>query len=143
MLESVSLTHLLGTLVSAIALGGMLFFSAMVEPLLVRCLPPEVAGGVMRRVVPVHYGVLAALTTSAVLLLWNRSEGPVLVVMAVLFFFVRYVILPRMYQARDASAEGDESEGELYARLHLLVTVINVAQTGAMLAVCLRLISGS
>jgi hypothetical protein len=142
-MDAVSIAHVLGTLVAAIALGGMLFFTAIFEPLVFRCLSPEVAGSFMRRVVPVHHGVLAALTAVAILLLWTRSEAPVLIAVGVLFLFVRYAILPRMYRARDASGNGDESEGEIFARLQLLVTIINLAQIGALLVIVVRLISGA
>lgn len=131
----------LATLLCAIALGGMVFFAAFFAPLIFRKLAPEVAGTFIREVFPVYYLSLIALTVLATLLLWNQPEAPVLAATALLFLFARFVLMPRINQARDASAAGDQAEGEAFVRLHHLSVIINVAQMAALVVVFVRLIT--
>jgi Domain of unknown function (DUF4149) len=139
-MDTLSVAHAVGTLLCAVALGGMLFFAAVFAPLVFRALQPATAGDLLRHVFPVYYRVLTALTILAALLLWDRWETPVLVTIALLFVFARYGLMPRISRARDARLDGDEVEARTFVRLHRLSVVINLSQMAALLAVCLRLL---
>jgi Domain of unknown function (DUF4149) len=139
-MDTLSIVHAIGTLLCAVALGGMLFFAAVFAPLVFHALQPATAGDLLQQVFPVYYRVLTALTIMAALLLWDRWETPVLAMIALLFVFARYGLMPRINRARDARLEGDESEGRTFVRLHRLSVIINLAQMAALLAVCLRLL---
>jgi hypothetical protein len=139
-MDTFSIAHAVGTLLCAVALGGMLFFAAVFAPLVFRALQPATAGDLLRHVFPVYYRVLTALTILAALLLWDRWETPVLVTIALLFVFARYGLMPRISRARDARLDGDEVEARTFVRLHRLSVVINLSQMAALLAVCLRLL---
>jgi Domain of unknown function (DUF4149) len=139
-MDALSIAHAVGTLLSSVALGGMLFFAAVFAPAVFRTLQPATAADFLRQVFPVYYRVLTALTILAALLLWDRWEALVLAMIALLFVFARYGLMPRISQARDARLDGDESEGRTFVRLHRLSVVINLSQMAALLAVCLRLL---
>ena len=139
-MDTVSFAHAIGTLLSAVALGGMLFFATVFAPQVFRSLQPATAGDLLRQVFPVYYRVLTALTVLAALLLWDRRTTPVLALIALLFVFARYGLMPRIGRARDARLDGDESEARTFVRLHRLSVVINLAQMAALLAVCLHLL---
>ena len=129
-----------GALLSAVALGGMIFFSAVVAPLAFRELPEETASGFVGRLQSVQCTVLLVLTGLAVALLWGSTEALVLAVVAALFVFSRFALLPRMTRAQDAVAAGDVREDDVVARLQRLATVIELAQMAALLAVAVRLV---
>jgi hypothetical protein len=139
-MDTLSIAHAIGTLLCAVALGGVLFFAAVFAPLVFRTLQPATAGDLLRQVFPVYYRVLTALTILAALLLWDRWQTPVLAMIALLFVFARYGLMPRIGRARDARLDGDEVEARTFVRLHRLSVVINLSQMAALLAVCLRLL---
>lgn len=139
-MESASILAAVGALLSAVALGGMIFVSAVVTPLVFRELPEETAAGFVRRLHGPHYTVLIALTGLAMALLWGGAEALVLAVVVALFVFSRFALLPRMNRAQDAALAGDLGEDEVYARLSRLATIIDLAQMAALLAVSVRLL---
>jgi uncharacterized protein DUF4149 len=141
-MDAPSIPLVAGTLFSAVALGGMIFFAAVFAPLVFRKLPAKTAGGFVRDVIPVYYASAAGLTGLAALCLWSRPEALVLAAVALLFVFARYVLMPRINRARDASLDGDPDEGEVFARLHRVSVMVNLAQMAALLAAVLRLLVG-
>jgi hypothetical protein len=139
-MDALSIAHAVGTLLSAVALGGMLFFAAVFAPAVFRTLQPGTAADFLRQIFPAYYGALTAVTALAALLLWDRWQTPVLAMTALLFVFARYGLMPRISRARDARLDGDEAEARTFVRLHRLSVVINLSQIAALLAVCLHLL---
>jgi Domain of unknown function (DUF4149) len=137
-METLSIMHAVGLLLCSVALGGMLFFVAIFAPLVFRKLPADTAGSFIRQLFPIYYATLIVLSGCAAVLLWGRAEAPVLAAVALLFVFSRFALMPRMIRARDASLEGDFSEGETFGRLHRLSAIINIAQIVAFLTVFVR-----
>jgi len=133
--------QIVGTLLAALGLGGMLFFAAVFAPLVFRKLPADDAGPFIREVFPVYYTVLTVMTVLAALALWNRAEAPVLAAVAALFVFAQHVLMPRINRASSLRQLGDIAEAANFTRLHRLSVIINVAQMAALLAVVLRLLA--
>lgn len=139
-MSTLSFMQVTGTLLAALALGGMMFFTLVFAPLAFRRLSPAVAGEFIRGVFPVYYATMFGMVAIAALCLWSRPEALVLGAIAVLFLFTRVALLPRMNQAREASSEGDSEEREVFARLHGISAIINLAQIAALLAAVIRLL---
>lgn len=136
-----TLAPTLGTLICAIALGGMLFSLAVFIPFAMRKLGREAGVRFVREAAGRHDTVLAILTTLAAVLLWSRPEAPVLATVALLFVFSRFALLPRLDRARVPNLLVDVQDSELSLRLNRLSVIINVTQIAALLLVLIRLIS--
>lgn len=134
--------HLLGLLLCGMALGAMVFFAAVVAPLVFRHFPADIAGDFIRALFPRYYGVLMIVTGIAALALWGRHEAGVLTAVCLLFGFARWGLMPRINEARDLELLGDAQEGKIFRRLHRLSVIANAAQMLALLAVFVRLAGG-
>ncbi len=132
--------HVLASLLTALALGGMVFFAAMFTPLIFKRLPPETAAGFIRQVFPVYYRAMAILTIAAGLPIWYRPEAWVMAAVGIGFMGARGMLMPRINTARDGRAAGDDAAARRFALLHRVSVVINLAQMVAVLAVFLRLV---
>jgi hypothetical protein len=126
-------------LLCGMALGAMVFFAAVIAPIVFRSLPADIAGGFIRGLFPVYYSVLLGVTAIAALGLWGRQEALVLAVVAGLFAFARWGLMPRINRARDLERCGDAQESRIFSRLHRLSVIVNTVQMVALLAVFLRL----
>lgn len=126
---------------TGLALGGMGFFAVVFAPALFRTLSTEAAGALVRSIFPIYYLCLASITGAAAVAVWNRPEAPVLGVVAALFIFSRFVLMPRINRARKDGLAGDAHEAEQFSGLHRLSVIINVAQMGALGIVLLRLMA--
>ncbi len=115
---------------TALLLGGMVMFAAVVAPTVFRVLEPASAGRFLRRLFPVYYVYCAALAGAAafafVPLAWEAAI--VMGVVAVGFVFARQALMPRINAYRDAELAGDASAKVPFARLHGLSVAINLGQ---------------
>jgi hypothetical protein len=131
--------HSLGLVLTALLLGGMVFYAAFMTPLVFIYLERPVAATFLRKVFPVYYQVMAVLAVLAALPVWYRTEAAVLAGMAALFIMIKLLLLPMINRARDARDNGDAAGTKRFARLHRLSVLINLAQMIAVLWVFLRL----
>ena len=129
----------LATLLSGLALGGMVFFSFVMAPLIFRTLPAETAAALMRAAFPLYYRVMAALTGAAAVLIWYRGEAVALAAVCGVFVLAWLALLPRVNRYREAKAAGDANAAAAHARLHRLGVILNLAQLVVSLAVFMRL----
>lgn len=120
-------------LVTALILGGMVFFAFLFAPLVFTKLPAKTAGGFIREVFPVYYVAFAGVALIASLLAIPRIDALVLAVVGGLFLLARYWLMPRINAARD------RGENRSFDRLHRLSVIINAAQMIAVFAVFVRL----
>ncbi len=120
-------------LVTALILGGMVFFAFLFAPLVFTKLPAKTAGGFIREVFPVYYVAFAGVALIAALLAIPRIDALVLAVVGGLFLLARYWLMPKINAARD------QGENRSFDRLHRLSVIINAAQMIAVFAVFVRL----
>lgn len=132
--------HILASLLTALALGGMVFFAAMFTPLIFKRLPPEIAAGFIRQVFPVYYRVMAILTLAAGLPIWYRPEAWVMAAVGGGFMASAGLLMPRINTARDGRDAGDAAAARRFRALHRVSVLINLAQMIAVLAVFQRLV---
>lgn len=115
---------------TALLLGGMVMFAAVVAPLVFRVLEPVPAGRFLRQFFPLYYLYGAALAGAAafafVPLAWEAAI--VMAVVASGFVFARQGLMPRINAYRDLELAGDHSAKKPFARLHGLSMVVNLAQ---------------
>ena len=133
----------IASLATALALGGMAFFSFVVARLVFRQLEREAAAAFMRAAFPRYYdwmggtAVVAALSAAAV----ARVESLLMGVVAVAFLLLRFVLLPALNGHRERRAAGDPGAEAAFKRLHGLSMAVNFAQMAAAAFVMARLAS--
>ena len=116
-------------LVAALA-GSMLFFGAVVAPLVFRTLPADAAGKFLRAFFPRYYlwGLAGAGIAAVFAFASDLINGTLCLLTALLFVYARQWLMPRINQARDASLDGSSTEASRFERLHRLSVVINGVQ---------------
>ena len=129
--------HVAALVVTAAVFGGMLFFAALFAPMVFRTLPRESAAGLMRRLFPVYFAVMAAVSAlPALLLLPGGTYGvEIAIMLAVAGAFVlgSRVFAPSLERSRGA---GNESRS---AWLHRISVLVHLAQFAAVSVVLVRL----
>ncbi len=132
-------SHSLAALLSALALGGMVFFSFLTAPLVFKTLAPETAAAFMAAIFPVYYRLLAALTAAAAVLAWPLAEAILLAAVGAAFVLLWLLLLPRIARHRAGRAQGDAAASAAFTRLHRLSVVVNLAQMVALVVVFMML----
>lgn len=128
--------HLLimGTLIAlflvALLLGGMIFFAAVMAPLVFTRLPADQAGTFIRQVFPVYYVYVAALSAAASIALaaGHRLDAALMALCAASTVWLRQGLMPMINQRSDAMRAGDASAKKGFDAMHRLSVVINFAQ---------------
>ena len=121
----------------ALLLGGMIFFAAVMAPLVFTRLPASQAGTFIRAVFPVYYLYVLATSVIAALALATRWDGAVMAVVALLTIWLRQGLMPRINTLSDAARSGDSAAKRRFDAAHRMSVVLNVAQiitTGVVLA---------
>lgn len=131
-------------LLTALVLGAMVFFAAVVAPTVFRALPEDMAGRFLRALFPLYYRVLALTVGTAAFA--TAIAGPgwtaiALFIVAALFILGLFVLTPRINAARDAWIAGDRTARKRFGQLHTLSVMINLFQLVAVLIVFLALTS--
>jgi hypothetical protein len=130
----------IGLFATALLLGTMVFFAGGVTPLVFRGLPPEQAGPLIRRLFPVYYLWLLALSAAgAIALLPVRPmEAGLLAAIAGMTIWLRQVLMPRINALREAAQAGNEEAGRGFRLAHRLSVAANLMQMLAAAVVLAR-----
>lgn len=134
-----------GIFATGILLGAMVFFSAVMAPLIFTKLDADVAGRFIRQVFPWYYLTIIALDSVAALamLFVRPAEAVAMTCVALAGVIARQTLMPRINRARDAVLGGDSAAGPRFSRLHRLSVRINALQIIAVGVVLARLIPPS
>jgi hypothetical protein len=130
-------TNVVAIFALALLLGGMVFFAAVMAPLVFTKLPAQQAGTFIRAVFPVYYLYVLMASVVAALALATRWDGAVMAVVAVLTIWLRQGLMPRINTLSDAARSGDGTAKRRFDAAHRMSVVLNVAQiiaTGTVLA---------
>ncbi|MBR0654000.1 DUF4149 domain-containing protein [Plastoroseomonas arctica] len=124
----------------AVLFGGMVFFAAILAPLVFTRLPGEVAGGFIRAVFPVYYlFVLINAALAAVALAFDLPiDAAVMAAVAALTLWLRQGLMPRINRLSDAVKAGDASAKPGFDAGHRLSVILNMAQMLVVAAVLAR-----
>jgi len=121
----------------ALLLGGMIFFAAVMAPLVFTKLPASEAGRFIRAVFPVYYIYVLVTSVIAALALVTYWEGAVMAGVASLTLWLRQGLMPRINTLSDAARSGDVVAKRRFDAAHRMSVVLNVVQiiiTGVVLA---------
>jgi hypothetical protein len=111
--------------------GSMFFFAIAVAPTVFRALPAEAAGSFLRSLFPVYFLwglVMSLLCIITAIYAVELVVGSICAMVAILFAYARYSLLPRINRARDRKIDGDATAGRQFKRLHLQSVLINATQ---------------
>ena len=122
---------------TAIALGTMLFFAAVVAPITFKVLSAEDAGKHTRAIFPAYYLVLAGLSgvAGANAFFIDSGIGFTLIVVAAGFVFAREVMMPRINALRDEAKSGSAVAAQRFGRLHKWSVWLNMVQIAILIVV--------
>ena len=123
----------------ALLLGGMVFFAAVVAPLVFSRLPFAVAGPFIRGLFPFYYLWVLALSAAAAVALLPFAPGAagIMAASAATAVWLRQWLMPSINGLSDAAQAGDGEAKRLFDRMHRLSVVANLLQmvaAGAVLA---------
>ncbi len=127
---------------TALLFGSMVFFSAVMAPLIFIKMDGERAGRFIRQVFPWYYLVVLVLGgVATVCLVFQRPiDAAILGGVTCVAVATRQLLMPAINRARDAMLAGDESSGQRFSRLHRLSVWINAAQIIAIAIVLARFV---
>lgn len=133
---------IMGLFATAMLFGSMVFFSAVMAPLVFTKLDAETAGRFIRQVFPWYYLTVITLAAVAGLsLVFSRSlDSAVLASVAAAGVIARQVLMPRINGARDAALGGGATARKRFSRLHRLSVWINAAQMFGVAVVLARFV---
>ncbi len=131
----------IGLLASALVMGSMAFFSAVVTPLVFARLEAAAASQFLRALFPSYHLVvgIGGLMAAGVLTWVRPVEAVVMAAVGFTAFALRGWLLPAIQRQRDAAAAGDEKAQTRFDRLHRLSVWINGLQFIGAVAVVARL----
>lgn len=124
---------------TALVVGGMVFFSFVAAPTAFRALGSEHGGRYIRAVFPLYYRTMLACSLGAAILVYYRIDGWLLALVAGLFLFADVVLRPAINRYRDAHLAGDARARTPFRWLHGLSMLVNLVQLGIAGFVLLRL----
>lgn len=129
----------MGVFITALLLGGMVFFSFVLTPIAFTRMSPDGGSEVIRATFPVYYRVMAALGVTASLLVTGSMDAIVLAANGILFALVLIALRPRVVRAREARDRGDVGGDRTFRRLHRISVAINLGQLAAVTVVFFRI----
>ena len=108
--------------VSGALIGSMVFFAAVIAPLVFRVLEPEPAGLFLRQVFPRFYrfGLIVAALAAGLAVVEAPWAAIVFAVVGIAFLVSDQWVTPAINRAHDAHLAGDEASGRRFDRLHAL-----------------------
>ena len=121
-------------------IGSMLFFGAVVAPVVFKTLEPDDAGRFLRMLFPRLYlfcGLVTILAAILFALPGHFELAAALAVVSALFFLARGPLTRAINDSRDQQLAGDTAAGERFDRLHSLSTRIFGLQFLVLLGVAL------
>jgi len=133
--------QLTAQLAAGILFGSMIFFAAVMAPLVFIKLPGEIAGRFIREVFPRYYlwgmvvGGVALLAALGV----SFTDVVLLALVVAGFVYARQLLMPRINQRRDAALAGDPAAKRQFENLHRYSVIINAVQMFLLLWVFIRL----
>lgn len=123
--------------------GGMIFFAAVMTPLIFTNLPAKTAGGFMRAVFPVYYAYTGSLMLAAALCMTSLPAASfALLVSAGLTFWSRQWLMPRINRLSDRAQSGDPGAERGFDLAHSASVMINLLQLVGLACLLIGLLAG-
>ena len=132
--------HAFGVVAAACLLGGMVFFAAILAPLVFTKLDGATAARFIRATFPRYYLYVAiSAALGAVGLIWaDQLSGAVLLLVAGVTVWLRQGLMRTLNRLRDAGLAGDAASNARFDRLHRVSVGVNMVQMAVVLLVVAR-----
>ena len=138
-----TVARVVGVLAASGLFGGMVFFAAVLAPLVFTQLDAAVSGRFIRAAFPRYY--LFLLVTSSIaaagLAAVDRWASLAMVLVAGVTVWLWQDLMPRINAMRDASVAGNAEAGRRFARAHQASVGVNAAQLLVVLGVLVRVLT--
>ena len=131
------MTNQIALFALATLFGGMIFFAAIMAPLVFTRLPGAEAGPFIRAVFPMYYLYVLILAAAAALAIPPSLPSVAMAGVALLTIGLRQWLMPRINRLSDAANAGDEAAKPRFNLAHRTSVAVNFAQIlicGAVLA---------
>lgn len=112
----------------ALLLGGMVFFAAVMAPLVFTRLPAQQAGIFIREVFPVYYLYVFVGSAVAAVALSPRWDAVWMAAVGLVTLWLRQWLMPRINTASDAARKGDTDAKRWFDQFHRFSVVVNFIQ---------------
>ena len=132
--------HTVATLLTALALGGMVFFSFCVAPATFRTLGRDGAPPLISAFFRLYYPYVALTSAVAAALIYYRGEAVLLAAVALIAVFGHFVIRPAIERLRAGRKAGEAGASRKFGLLHGLSMILNLLQIGILIYVFFILI---
>lgn len=122
---------MLALFATALLLGAMVFFAAIVAPVTFSALDAPNAAKHTRATFPRYYlylGVLAAVAALAALAAGRLADAALMASFAAASAWLRQGLMPRLNAWRDAELAGDAEAGRRFSAGHRASVAVNLAQ---------------
>jgi hypothetical protein len=133
----------LSALLAAASLGAMLFFSAVIAPVVFQVLDERAAGQFLRTMFPKYFAVNGLIALFAAALAFRPLESGLLVLCAGLMLGVRQFVIPVINSARDAMVSGHAAAKARFDAWHRVSVVVNLAEMVLLAVVIYLLLSAA
>jgi hypothetical protein len=132
--------HAFGLVSAACLLGGMVFFAAILAPLVFTKLDGATAARFIRATFPRYYlyVAIAAALGAVGLVGADRLSGVALLAVAAVTVWLRQGLMPTLNRLRDAGLTGDAASNARFDRMHRVSVGVNMVQMVAVLLVVAR-----
>ena len=131
------MTNQIALFALATLFGGMIFFAAIMAPLVFTRLPGAEAGRFIRAVFPIYYLYVLILAAAAALAIPPSVASAAMAVVALLTVGLRQWLMPRINRLSDAAQAGNQAAKGRFDWAHRTSVAVNFAQIlicGAVLA---------
>jgi uncharacterized membrane protein len=114
----------------ALLLGGMVFFAALVAPVVFKVLPAEPAGRFLRTLFPRYYAWVIGCAGAAAVALFplSKVDAGLMAAVAGLGVWLRQVLMVRINALSDRAKAGDAAAQKAFDRAHKLSVIANLLQ---------------
>jgi hypothetical protein len=121
---------LIALFAASLLLGGMVFFAALVAPIVFRVLPPEEGGRFIRTLFPRYYLWVLGCSAAAAVALFplSKPDAGIMAAVAGLAWWLRQSLMPRINALSDRAKAGDAEAKRAFDRAHRLSVIANLLQ---------------
>jgi hypothetical protein len=114
----------------ALLLGGMVFFAALIAPLVFTVLPADHGGRFIRTLFPRYYLWVLGCSGAAAVALFplSKPDSGIMLVVAGLAWWLRQSLMPRINGLSDLAKAGDAEAQKAFDRAHKLSVIANLLQ---------------
>ncbi len=124
--------------ISSVLLGSMIFFAAVVAPVLFRALESDQVDTFLHMFFPRYYlwGIVISVVGLGYCLFHSPKSATLMALIAVGFFYARQILAPAIRDAKNRWRESDSlGDKSRFRALHRRSVIINMTQMGMLMVI--------